>query len=79
MLFTGKEIDSKEYSPVLIKSLTNNTEVITTISRLGHGVFYTKLREVITKVAYSRIDNNVDGIICLPENCKKGCFAIMVT
>ena len=34
--------------------------------------------EVITKVAYSRIDNNVDGMICLPEKCKKGCFTMLV-
>ena len=64
--------------PLLIKSLRNNTELITTISRLGHGVSYIKLGEVITEVAYSRIDNNVDGMICLPEKCKKGCFTMLV-
>ena len=30
------------------------------------------------EVAYSRIDNNVDGMICLPEKCKKGCFTMLV-
>ena len=64
--------------PLLIKSLISNTELITTISRLGHGVSYTKLGEVITEVAYSRIDNNVDGIICSPEKFKKDCFMMLV-
>ena len=64
--------------PLLIKSLTNNTNFITIISRLGHGVSYTKLGEVITEVAYSGINNNVDGMICLPKKCKKGCFTMLV-
>ena len=75
----GKKLTPKNILlPLLIKSLTNNTKLITTISRLGHSVSYTKLREVITEVAYSRIDNNVDGMICLPEKCKKGCFTMLV-
>ena len=39
---------------------------------------YTKLVEVITEVVYSRIDNNIDRMICLPEKCKKGCFTVLV-
>ena len=64
--------------PLLIKSLTNNTKLITTVSRLGHGVSYTKLGEVITEVAYSGVNNNVDRMTCLPEKCKKGCFTMLV-
>jgi hypothetical protein len=65
--------------PLLVKSLTNNTELITTISRLGHGISYTKLSELTTEVAYSRISKNVeDGMVCLPEECKKGNFTIIV-
>ena len=63
--------------PMLIKSLTNNTELVTTVSRLGHGVSYTKLSEIITEVAYSRINKN-DGTVCLPEKCTKGSFTILV-
>ena len=75
----GKKLTPKSILvPLLIKSLTNNTKLITTISRLGHGVSYTKLGEVITEVAYSGIDNNVDGRICLPEKCKKRCFTMLV-
>ena len=64
--------------PLLIKLLTKKTELITTISRLGHGVSYTKLGDVITEMAYSRIDNNVDVMICFPGKCKKGCFTMLV-
>ena len=75
----GKKLTPKSIlPPLLFKLLTNNTELITTISRLGHGVSYTKLGEVITEVAYSRIDNNVNGMICLPEKCKNGCFTMLV-
>ena len=63
--------------PMLIKSLTNNTELITTISRLGHGVSYTKLSEITTEVAYSRINKN-DGTVFLPQQCTKGTFTILV-
>ena len=62
---------------MLIKSLTNNTELVTTVSRFGHGVSYTKLPEIITEVAYSRINKN-DGTVCLPEKCTKGSFTILV-
>ena len=75
----GKKLTPKSILlPLLFKLLTSNTELITTISRLGHGVSYTKVGEVITEVAYSRIDNNIDGMICLPEKCKKGCFTMLV-
>ena len=75
----GKKLTPKSILlPLLFKLLTNNTELITIISRLGHGVSYTKLGEVITEVAYSRIDNNVNGMICSPEKCKNGCFTMLV-
>ena len=34
--------------PLQIKSLTNKTELITTVSRLVHGISYTKLFEITT-------------------------------
>ena len=55
--YQGKKLTPKSILvPLLIKSLTNNTELITIISRLGHGVSYAKFGEVITELAYSRID-----------------------
>ena len=56
-VYQGKKLTPKSILvPLLIKSLTNNTKLITIISRLGHGVSYTKFGEVITELAYSRID-----------------------
>ena len=53
--------------PLHIKSLCNNKELITIVSRLGHGVSYTKLLEISTEVAYSKIEKQADNLLCLPE------------
>ena len=46
----GKKLTPKSILLLLLmKSLTNNTELINTISRLGHGVSYTKLGELLLK------------------------------
>ena len=63
---SGKEIDSKEYSPPTFNQVADKQ----------HQTYYHNLK--VTEVAYSRIDNNVDGMICLPEKCKKGCFTMLV-
>ena len=53
----GKNLTPKNVLlPLYIKSLSNNTELITTVSRLGHGISYTKLSEITTEVAYSIIN-----------------------
>ena len=75
----GKKLTPKSIPlQLLIKLLTSNTELISTVSRPGRGVSYTKLGEVITEVTCSSIDNNVDTMICLPEKCKKGYFTMLV-
>ena len=70
--YQGKKLTPKSILvPLLIKSLTNNTELITIISRLGHGVSYTKFGEVITELAYSRIDiTSMEWFVCL-KNVRK--------
>ena len=56
-VYNGKKLTPKNVLlPLQIKSLTNNTELITTVSRLGHGISYTKLSEITTEVAYSMIN-----------------------
>ena len=64
--------------PLHIKSLCNNKELITTVSRLGHGVSYTKLLEISTEVAYSKIEKQADNLLCLPGGCQKNMFSIVV-
>ena len=64
--------------PLHIKSLWINKELITIVSHLGHGVSYTKLLEISTEVAYSKIEKQADNLLCLPEGCQKNMFSIIV-
>ena len=63
--------------PLQIKSLTN-TELITTVSRLGHGISYTKLSEITAEVAYSIINKCLSGMVFLPEQCQQHQFTMIV-
>jgi len=53
-----------------IKDLTNNSELITTANKLGHGVSYSVLHELLTEVAYAKTEN--------PDMCNKETFTILV-
>ena len=64
--------------PCQIKDLTNNCELITTANKLGHGVCYSMLQEVLTEVAYGRTESINENDVLLPENCLKETFTIMV-
>ena len=52
--------------PLQIKSLTNNTKLINTVSRLGLEISYTKLSEITTEVTYSIINKYLTGMVFLP-------------
>ena len=68
----GKKLTPKNVLlPLQIKSLTNKTELITTVSRLVHGISYTKLFEITTEVVYSIINKCLSGMVFLPEQCQK--------
>ena len=54
--------------PYHIKSLTNNTELINITSRLGHGVSYSFLQELITESAFAKIEGVPNDYVVLPEN-----------
>ena len=64
--------------PCQIKDLTNNCELIAIANKLGHGVSYSMLQEVLTEVAYGRIESINENDVLLPENCLKETFTIMV-
>ena len=64
--------------PYHIKSLTNNTELINITSRLGHGMSYSFLQELITESAFAKIEGVPNDYIVLPGNCAKGVFTIEV-
>ena len=61
-----------------IKDLTNNSELITTANKLGHGVSYSVLHELLTEVAYAKTENLKDNEVCLPDMCNKETLTILV-
>ena len=63
--------------PSVIKQLTNNTEIINTINRLGHGVSYSILSEMHTENAYNIQDQQLEDVI-LPLHSQKESFTIYV-
>ena len=62
----------------VVKSLTNNTEIITILNRLGHGVSYSTLSEMLTENAYKITDQQAFADVILPETLAKVLFAIYV-
>ena len=80
VVHNGKKLTPKSVLlPLQIKSLTNNTELITTVSALGHEISsYTKLSEITTKVAYSTINKCLSGMVFLPEQFQKHQFTMIV-
>lgn len=64
--------------PCQIKDICNSYELITTINKLGHGISYTVLQEILTEVAYQKTELADTNDVILPENCSKGRFTILV-
>lgn len=63
--------------PSQVKELTNNTELINTLCRLGHGISYTVLEEILTEVAFQKTQH-VENQEPLPESIEKEVFSILV-
>ena len=64
--------------PLQIKDLTNNYELIATTNKLGHGVSYSVLQELLTEVAYNKTENLKEGEVALPDICEIEKFTILV-
>ena len=62
--------------PSSIKQLTNNTELINTVHRLGHGVSYSILSKLHTENAYSIQEQQ--GDVILPLHSRRETFTIYV-
>ncbi len=62
----------------VVKSLTNNAEIITILNRLGHGVSYSTLSEMLTENAYKIADQQAFADVILPDTLAKVLFAIYV-
>ena len=52
--------------PIQIKELTNKHELINVSNKLEHTISYTKLQEILSEVAYAKIET-ANKKIALPE------------
>lgn len=78
-LFLGRVKTPKSILlPSIVKTLTNDTELITALNRLGHGISYTTLMEIQTENAYMIVDQQIQSGCVLPINCLKEVFSIYV-
>ena len=64
--------------PTMVKTLTNNTEIISSLNRLGHGVSYSTLMESQTKNAYLLNEQQVSQECIIPKECRPEEFSIYV-
>lgn len=64
--------------PTMVKTLTNNTEVINILNKLGHGISYSVLIELQTETAYNIYEQQMTNDCIIPANCKKEAFTKFV-
>ena len=63
--------------PLQIKDLANNYELIATTNKLGHGVSYSILQELLTG-GYNKTENVKQNEVVLPDICVNEKFTILV-
>ena len=61
--------------PLNVKSLTGSSQMVTLLNKLGHGISYSKLRELETSMAARQVQRQENGCI-LPSNINQGIFSI---
>ena len=70
-------VNSKKYPlPCQIKELRNKHELITTANKLGHGISYIKLQELLSEVAYVKTEAKKVKIE-LPKFCNRETFTML--
>ena len=60
--------------PSMIKTLTNSTELINTVNRLGHGIGYSTLMEAQTENACQVFETQLMKECIVPDDYKKESF-----
>ena len=55
--------------PRIVKNLTNNTELINILNKLGHGICYTLLMEIQAEEAYRTSEQQLNEGMIIPEDC----------
>ena len=67
---------SKQVSlPFFVKSKIGSVEIITVLSKLGHGISYSQLEEIETGIAEVQMKPVESGTL-LPSNCQLNIFSI---
>ena len=64
--------------PHVIKTLTNNTDLINLICRMGHGASYTLIEELDTEHAYQMVDKQQQSAVILPDGVQQDVFTMVV-
>ena len=64
--------------PCTIKNLTNNTELVNVVNRLGHGVCYIAPMELFVENAYKIYEEKFERSLVLPRDVLKEEFTIYV-
>ena len=64
--------------PTMVKTLTNCTELINILNRLGHGVSYSLLMESQTENAFKILEEQIESGYIIPKDCQKEKFTIFV-
>ena len=62
----------------MVKTLTNNTELINILNKLVHGVSYSVLMELQTENAHKIYEKQLTNDCIIPANCTKEAFTIFV-
>ena len=64
--------------PHTIKTLTNNTELVNLICKLGHGASYTLIEELDTENAFKMVEKQQQNEVILPDGVQKEVFTLVV-
>ena len=64
--------------PSIIKTLTNNTERINFVNKLGLGVSYSLLMEAHTENAYHIVEKQMKSGCVIPRNCRAELFSVYI-
>ena len=62
--------------PSIVKTLTNNTELINILNRLGHGVSYSLFMEAQTENTFQILDEQVVSGCIIAKQCQPDTFSI---
>ena len=70
----GSKLTPKHIALLMtMKSITGSSEVVTLLNRFGHGVSYTKLKEIETAMAERQINKHKNEAL-IQSNCRKTYF-----